>query len=296
EAYSQGLIYRPVLLAQSNTRFVNRKYDLDYELIQSALVQTPDRRGVVRWEDFYVPPLDQTSFDTTPDPQGKFATLEAPFSDGKALAALQKDFVEWAYRSAKVTVRAHEGLKLYAGPQTSAADFRTQCAEAAREARDNEIAKFETSFVTKLRTLQDKLKREERELRTDESELSQRKMEETGTHLSNIASVLGMGRKRTLTTSLTKRRQTAQAKADVEESLDAIDDMKKQIAAIEEEKASGIEEINQRWGEVIKDITEISVTPLKKDVLLDFFGVAWMPFHVIKVGDAVEELPGFSAG
>lgn len=296
EAYSQGLVYRPVLLAQASTRFLNRKYELDYELVQSALVQTPDRRGMVRWEDFHVPPLDQASFDQAPDPQGRFATLEAPFSDGRALAALQKDFIEWAYRSAEVTVRAHEGLGLYAGPQVSAADFRTQCAEAARMARDKEITKFETSFETRLRTLQDRFKREERELRSDETDLSQRKMEETGTHLENIASVLGFGRKRTLTTSLTKRRQTAQAKADVEESLDTIEEIKKQIAAIEEEKASGIEQINQRWGEVIKDITEITVTPLKKDVLLDFFGVAWMPFHVIKTGDAVEELPGFSAG
>jgi hypothetical protein len=251
---------------------------------------------MVRWEDFHVPPLDQASFDQSPDPQGRFATLEAPFSDGRALAALQKDFIEWAYRSAEVTVRAHEGLGLYAGPQTSAADFRTQCAEAARMARDREITKFETSFETRLRTLKDRLKREERELRSDETDLSQRKMEETGTHLENIASVLGFGRKRTLTTSLTKRRQTAQAKADVEESLDTIEEIKKQVAAIEEEKASGIEQINQRWGEEIKDITEMTVTALKKDVLLDFFGVAWMPFHVIKTGDAVEELPGFSAG
>ena len=296
EAYSQGLIYRPVLLAQASTRFINRKYDLDYDLIQTALVQNPDRRGLVRWENFHVPQLDQSSFDQAPDPQGRFATLEAPFSDGKALAALQKDFIEWAYRTAKVTVRAHEGLGLYAGPQVSAADFRTQCAEAARSARDNEIDKFESTFAARLRTLQDKIKREARELRQDETDLSQRKMEETGTHLENIASVLGFGRKRTLTTSLTKRRLTAQAKADVEESLDSIDEMKKQVAAIEEEKAAGIEEINQRWGEVVRDITEIPVMPLKKDVLLDFFGVAWMPYHVIKTGEAVEELPGFSAG
>jgi hypothetical protein len=296
EAYSQGLVYRPVLLAQASTRFINRKYDLDYELAQTALVKNPDRRGLVRWEEFHTPPLDLTAFDQSPDPQGRFATLEAPFSDGKALAALLKDFVEWAYRTAKVTVRAHEGLKLYAGPQVSAGDFRTQCADAARSARDKEIEKFESTFEVRLRTLQDKLRREARELKQDEDELSQRKMEETGTHLSNIASVLGMGRKRTLTTSLTKRRQTSQAKADVEESLDVIEDLKKQIAEIEEQKVSGIEEINQRWGEVVKDITEIPVMPLKKDVLLDFFGVAWMPFHVVKVGETVEELPGFSVG
>ena len=293
---SQGLVYRPALLAQTSTRFINRKYNLDYEQVQTVLVVSPDRRGMVRWENYGVPTQDQASFDQTPDPQGRFATLEAPFSDGKALASLQKDFLEWAYRSARVTVRAHEGLGLYAGPEVSTAEFHKQCAEAARKARDAEIDKLDASYETRLRTLKDRLKREQRELKQDEQEHAQRKMEEAGTHLETVASVLGLGRKRALSGSLTKRRMTAKAKADVEESQEVIEDLEKQIAAIEEQLAADREEINQRWGDILKDITEIQVTALKKDVLLDFFGVAWMPFHVVKIGDTVEELPGFRAG
>jgi hypothetical protein len=295
EASSQGLVYRPVLLAQASTRFFNRKYNLDYELVQSVLVSSPDRRGMVRWEDYHVPAQDQAAFDSAPDPQGRFAALEAPFSDGKALAALQKDFLDWAYRSAKVTVRAQDELGLYAGPEVSPAEFRTQCSEEARKARDAELEKLDASYETKLRGLKDRLQREKRELKQDEDEHSQRKMEEAGTHLEAFAGVLGLGRKRRLSTSLTKRRMTSQAKADVEESQAAIDEMEKQVAALESQQASDREEINQRWGEMIKDITEIPVTPLKKDVLLDFFGVAWMPFHVVKVGETLEEIPGYQA-
>jgi hypothetical protein len=42
-------------------------------------------------------------------------------------------------------------------------------------------------------------------------------------------------------------------------------------------------------------VTEITVTPLKKDVLLDLFGVAWAPYHVVKIGQEVLELAGYSA-
>ena len=40
--------------------------------------------------------------------------------------------MDWAYRSAQVIVRANEALKLYAGPEVSSAEFRTQCADVAR--------------------------------------------------------------------------------------------------------------------------------------------------------------------
>jgi hypothetical protein len=51
EAYSQGLVYRPVLLAQAHIRFLDRKYNLDYEMDTACLVPSADRRGVVRWEN-----------------------------------------------------------------------------------------------------------------------------------------------------------------------------------------------------------------------------------------------------
>jgi hypothetical protein len=293
EAFSQGLIYRPVILAQTSVRFLNRKYFLDMEQRQSVLVSEPDRRGLVRWEDYASPPLDPQTLTKPPDPRARFATLEAPLNDVKALTAMQRDFVDWVYRSTQITVRANEALKQYAGPQISAAEFRKQCADAARQGRDTELHKVTIAYKTKLQTLKDKLKREERELKQDESELTQRKWEEGSTHLENVASLIGFGSKRRLTTSVTRRRMTAQAKADVEESEDAIKEFEQQLAALEAEQAAAMEEVNQRWGEVANQLTEIPITPLKKDILVDFFGVAWMPYHLVKLGEQVEELPGF---
>jgi hypothetical protein len=293
EAFSQGLVYRPVILGQADVRFLNRKYNLDHTLHKTVVVAVPDRRGSVRWDDYLAPTVDLSALDTTPDPQARFAAPEAPFSDVKTMVALYKDFVDWVYRSAEVSVRANEALKEYAGPQVSQAEFRTQCAEAARQGRDAEERKAAAALDTKIKVLKDRLSRETRELSQDETELSQRKMEEGSTHLQNVAGLLGFGRKRNLTSSLTRRRLTAQAKSDVEESLDAIEDMKAQVAALESQKAAALEEINARWGEVANQVTEITVAALRKDVLLDLFGVAWMPYHIVKIGEDVVELPGY---
>ena len=100
-------------------------------------------------------------------------------------------------------------------------------------------------------------------------------------------------RSRRLSTSLSKRRMTSLAKADVEESLDAIADLNKQVEAIEKEKKQDIQEVNQRWDEIAAQESEVTVTPLKKDVMLDVFGVAWMPFYLAGVGWSVEEVEAY---
>ena len=86
-----------------------------------------------------------------------------------------------------------------------------------------------------------------------------------------------------------------QAKGDVEESEDAIKDYEEQIKEIEMEKEEALQVVNDKWAEVANQINEIPIAAQKKDVLLDFFGVAWMPYHLVKTGEQLFELPGFSA-
>ena len=205
---------------------------------------------------------------------------------------MQKDFIDWAYRTIKVTVRANETLKVYAGPQTSQADFRKLCAEAARQQRDVETKKVTDTYEKKIETLQARLSREQHELEKDEDELKERGLEEWGTHAENLLGLFG-GRKRRLSTSLSKRRMTAASKADVKESQETIADINKQISALQAEKAEAVEEVNRKWSEIVDDMKELPFTPNRKDVLVDLFGVAWMPYYQARVGDEVVELPGF---
>jgi len=81
----------------------------------------------------------------------------------------------------------------------------------------------------------------------------------------------------------------AEAKVSVE-----LKDLQEQIAAIENEKAAALQAVNDKWGEAASQISEIPVAAQKSDILLDFFGVAWMPYHLVKTGEQLIELRGFS--
>ena len=294
EVMIDGVIYRPALLASAEVRVLDRKHGVDSEIKRSVLVRSPERRGAIRWEDYPLHAEILDSIDTSPASSTRFSSIDAPLNDVKLMTALQKDFADWVFRNSSVKARANQALKVFAGPDISPAEFMKACADAARDARDAEIAKKVSQLDRQLKSLEDKLAREERELREDEAELSHRKMEEAGTHFENITGLFGGRRKASrLSSSLTKRRMTEQAKADVEESLDAIEQYKAQIKELEKRREEVVAEINDRWGRVVNEITEVTIAPKKVDVFVKLFGVAWMPHYVIKSGAETFELPAF---
>ena len=296
EVMIDGVIYRPTLLGSAEVRILDRKHGVDSELTRTVLVRSPEKRGSIRWEDYPLNANVLDSIDTAPAPSTRFSSIDAPLNDVKLMTALQKDFTDWVFRNSMVKARANQALKVFAGPDVSPADFMKACADAARDARDAEIEKKTAQLDRQLKSLEDKLAREERELAKDEDELSNRKMEEAGTHLENLTGLFGGRRKASrLSSSLTKRRMTQQARADVEESKDTIKQFNQDILDLQKRREEVIAEINDRWGRVVNEVTEVTIAPKKTDVLVKVFGVAWMPHYVIKAGTETFELPAFGA-
>ena len=69
----------------------------------------------------------------------------------------------------------------------------------------------------------------------------------------------------------------------------------KKIADLEKNREEVIAEINDRWGSVVGDSSEVTVNPKKTDVFINLFGVAWMPYYVVQTGDEKIEIPAFGA-
>ncbi|PWH15942.1 MAG: hypothetical protein DDG60_04970 [Anaerolineae bacterium] len=287
-----GLLYRAVLLAEAHARVLDRKLGVDAQLQQIALVDDLSQRSVtIRWENYLRPGLPLERMQNQPEPGARFEMLPAPLGDTKLLNALQKDFVDWVYRSASVVARANEALKVYAGPDVSAAEFRSACADAARLARDKEIARLTASLDRQIAQIQERLTREERELIRDQVEYEQRKREEASSLLEMGASLLGLARKRSITTQVTKNRLTQQAKAEVDESIEAIQQFKTQLLELERQRAEIEQQTNERWAALVNQITEIPVRPRKSDIFLNHFGVAWMPFYILHAAGHMYSVP-----
>ena len=101
-----------------------------------------------------------------------------------------------------------------------------------------------------------------------------------------------------------KRRLTRQAKADVEESLEAIEDLEDQIEELAQDLNRERQEIQERWAEVAEALDgalqTVLLRPRKADVFVDAWGVAWLPYwELIYERQGAQRqlsLPAFEAG
>jgi hypothetical protein len=140
------------------------------------------------------------------------------------------------------------------------------------------VEKLKKKYEKKLDQLEFKRRREERELAQDEAEYEARKREEL---LSAGESVLGFltGRRsrRAISIASRKRRLTQQARADVEESLEAVEDYEAQIQDLQEELEEETAEVTERWAETIDVVEKVEVRAKKANISVEAFGLARVP-------------------
>ena len=285
------VVYQPEIYLQSETTYYAKKFNLTLTKKHAALV--PELSGAnIDWSQFAVGALAQEDLQSQPDKDGLYAGLPNGFEDTKLISALDGMFVDWVYRTGVATITVNEALNVAMDPNEGKADFRTRCADAARKARDEEISKQEAVVDKKLKALEVKIKRQEMEVDQQESELNQRRMEELGAAGSVLLNVLS-SKKASLSKSMTKRRMTANAKAELEQETAELEALQKDLQDLMKEKDSILKEINDKWAEVVDNTSEVPVSPMKKDIFLASFCILWMPYYQEANNDRAKLVPLF---
>ncbi len=290
-----GILYRPALLAQAEVRLANARYNLNTDTVWTALIPEPDPQAIIRWEDNHNPPVDDRKLDRAPLRDARFASLSGPLADARQMKSLEADFTDYVVRNGAVNIRANDKLKVYAGPDVSDEEYEKMCREAADDLMRTELDKVTAKFDTRKRSLEDKLKREESKLNKEEADLKSRRGEEYMKHAETLLGFLG-GKRRSLSSSLSKRRMAENAEAKVKESESAIEDFKKQIDSLQEEIEVALNEVREKYDGLIAETNEIPVAPKKTDVRVVMFGVAWVPHYLAESGGRQVEVPAYGVG
>ena len=284
--------YRPALIGQAQIWFANRTYNVNTQKRVTVLMPELQTRGLVQWQDFQVDEMPSKDFDSRPLPEATFAELVYPFDDEKNVADLSIDFSDWLYRNYQLTLYRNPDLKLVSEVGESKEEFVARTQQAGRTSLDDGIEAIQAKYAKQKKSIEDKLIKEEMALEKDKQTLSHRRIEEAGTGLQTVIGLLGK-RKKSINSSLTKRRMTATAKANVEESEAMIERYKSQLAELDAMMQQDIEEYQSKTQEKSVDIEEIYVKPLKKDVVVEFFGLAWAPVYAFKNADRWLEIDAF---
>jgi hypothetical protein len=283
-----GLVYKPALLAQAEVRYVVAKFGMEHNRMVTALA-TEGGRGTVDWERQPWRAFGRNELQNMPMPNTQFAMLPVWLSDAKVFNANRADFEDWVFRNGTVRVKVNQALKVFADPSTSDAEFRQKCSEAARNAVDTDLKKLALVYEKKLDAIATKLKRQKLEVEDYKSRLSSRRVEELGTAGELLVGMFG-GRKRSVTTAITKRRMTSQTKMDLKQEEEEMETLSKQHGALQAEYAQAQDTIKEKWAKEVNNVIEVPVNPTKANIFLDNFCVAWVPYYQIKSGGTVSEV------
>ena len=123
--------------------------------------------------------------------------------------------------------------------------------------------------------------------------LSQRTLEEVATGGAVVLGLLGVGRKKSLSSSVSKVRMTQGAKDKAEKEKLDLQNLQEQLQQLQAAKDAALKTLNDKYSAQAGQISEIPVAPTKSSIFSDVFGVAWMPYYAVKNNGQTVEIPAF---
>ncbi len=251
-------------------------------------IDAPDGRASVDWADGETLDLPLKTLRSKPaavdgDKGPFFATVPEGANSARELAGLRKELSDWLYYNERLPLQTHPKLALTQRPDENDRDFRVRLQQAAHEARDADIDALNAKFAKKIEAIQAKKAKEVRELDQDQLDYSQRQQAEwVNIGESAINFVMGRRSSRALSSAMTKRRMTAKAKADIDESVEQIASYEKEVEQLNDELNTEIAAITGAWDAAHEQLEIKEFKPRRADVQMELIAVAWRPSWYVR--------------
>lgn len=271
-----GAVYQPHLLASAAVRIADRssgvmhdeRYAFLLRLDRQLLAPDFGRAGLIEFDPAHLAhePLPGITFESLP-------IGVTP----RWMKQSERVLVEHIYRHGVKAVYLNRTLKLYGGLGESQIEFRQRCEAIARERRDAEATKLRLQTERRMKTLQDRLAREHRELTGDRTELGARKREELLAGVESVFNfVIGKRSPYAVAFGAQRRRQVQVAQEDVRETERAIAQLNADLDAIAAEYSAALNGLSDKWMRALADVQEVPLAPKKSDIFVDLMAVAWV--------------------
>ncbi len=281
-AATRRLVYLPRLLAMGTVYLIHEKTGIRHTERVVRLLEPPPPPASPNWEEGAVE-LSAAELAQRPPQEGEYGALPAPMAQAAQYARWSRQFADFLYYTVRLALWHNPTLKLYGRPGESQRDFRLRCEEVARARRDAEAAQRRAVYEREMARIQEKLRREQQELAQDQVELEARKREELLSYGESVLNLLTRRRPSYMISHVSrKRRLTQQAEAEVKESEEAIRTYQQQLEELAAKWEEEAEAITNRWATTVDDVESVEIAPRRSDVVVDYCGLAWVPFWEVE--------------
>jgi len=280
-ADSSKVTYIPKILATSKVRFYDEKRKVDKVEEFHYLVDAPDDFGRINWEDGHAINGWESYIVQNPkhdsNAEVSFSDIPEAMNTAKEFKAVEKNYSDFLYQNKKAFILEHDDFDIYQKEGESDEAFNMRVQTIARENRDEELDDLHDKYEDKFERIDDKIRKEERDLAEAEAEVKSRKTEEFVNIAETIFSVFSKRRSRSFSTAASKRNMSRRAKEKMEESIEDIEELELDYKELKEELKEKIEEITKEWETKSQNITKKEVKPRRTDVKVEGTVFVWYP-------------------
>lgn len=271
--------YEPRLFGVAQVQYLDRKLGVD--LIETAAYSCPISDGPVPvdWSNAEPSDLRLEDLRQTPEEGAEFAPLPAAAAQTKNYTQWQKSLALWLYQNRGLELWRSPTTGLVSRPGESERDFRIRVQQAAREARDQAVAKLEARYEPKLRVLEDRKRRAEMKVAQEKQQASAQTMQSV---ISIGASLLGMfGGRKTISAANAGRVGTAaraatrlgKERADIARAEETVESIQAQIDELSADFQAEVDRL-PAFGE--ESFETLALKPQKTGIQVQLCALVWM--------------------
>ncbi|MDQ3667989.1 MAG: ATP-binding protein [Acidobacteriota bacterium] len=284
------LVYHPVVLADAEVRFNNKRIDIT----QGLTVLAPITNGVipVEWDQATILAVPIEDLEQSTRENAQFADLPAPAGKAKSYDSWRKDFARWLYRSQKVELFTSPRLKVTSNPHESEPDFRVRLQQTAREQRDAAVDQLRRKYAPRIAALEEKRRRSEQAVERETEQAKDQKMQTAISFGSTLlSSFLGrkslslttLGRATTTARGVGRSMKEAQDVGRAEETVAAVNQL---LADLDAQFRAEAQAIETSFHPQTASLETIAVKPTKANIVVKLLSLAWAPYWHDSKGQA----------
>ncbi len=276
---ASSLIYAPVALGITSTRFSNTKLSIDFIKEASHVVPITNDPIPVNWGRSNESQLGANDLQPSPKADAKYSDLPSAASNQKNYALWQKDLAAWLYQTSKLELLKSPTFKEFSRVGELERDFRARLQQFAREKRDEDAEKLRKKYDALASRIDEKIKRAQNVV---EQQDSQKKATQYQTAVSFGTAILSsfLGRKATTGVTRTARdigrtMKESKDKAEAEKDLKALH---AQRSSLEAEFQKELEAQSAKINPLTEELETITIKPQKTGISVRLVTLAWAPY------------------
>ncbi len=283
-------VYHPFLVGSAKVQVVNNKYGITSAQSVAHLLELRDNMTVAAWDEAAAVDIEPSALPRQAPASGEYLPIPTTPLQSKRLQSSQKGYLDFVYRLSQMTLWKSNVFKTISRPGESEQDFRLRLQQVARERRDFEVDRLRQRYASRLTTLNQRLMRSNQRMGREQEQFGEQKVQ---AGISLGATVLGalFGRKAfsasTLGRATTAARQASRIvreKQDVERAQEEKEAVQTQIADLERQLQQEADQLAAAFDPQREVLQQIAIRPTRQDILLQLFGIVWVPFELLPDG------------